>query len=256
MKIGIIGTGRMGATLVRKLSAAGHAVRFANSRGPDTIQDLARETGAAALTSAEAVQDVELVIVSVPFNAMVALKPLLNTVSSSVPIVDTSNYYSPRDGHIEALDAGKPESVWMQEQLGRPLIRAWSALLQATLQDKGKTKGEPGRLGIPVAGDDPEFKQIVINLVEDTGFDAVDAGTIEESWRIQDGNPAYCTELTAEQLRQALTLADREAALKRRDATADIISSWPIDNDWSFDQIVALNRAATRFPRNAATDER
>jgi 8-hydroxy-5-deazaflavin:NADPH oxidoreductase len=242
----------MGATLIRKLSAAGHNIRFANSRGPDTIQDLARETGAAAVTSAEAVQDVELVIVSVPFNAMVALKPLLNTVSSSVPIVDTSNYYSPRDGHIEALDAGQTESVWMQEQLGRPLIRAWDAQVQGTIQDKGKTKGEPGRLAIPVAGGDLEVKQIVMNLVEDTGFDPVDAGTIEESWRIQDGDPAYCTELTAEQLRQALTLADREAALKRRDATADIISTWPIDESWNIDQIGALNRAATRFPRNSS----
>jgi predicted dinucleotide-binding enzyme len=249
MKIAIIGTGRMGATLIRKLSAAGHAVRIANSRGPDTIRDLARETGTTAMTSAEAVQDVELVIVSVPFNAMVALKPLLNTVSNSVPIADTSNYLSSRDGHIEALDAGETESVWMQEQLGRPLIKAWNALVQATLQDKGKTKAEPGRLAVPVAGDDPEVKQIVMNLVEDTGFDAVDAGTIEESWRIQAGSPAYCTELTAEELEQARTLADREAALKRRDAIADIISSWPIDDAWSFDHVVALHRAATRFPR-------
>jgi predicted dinucleotide-binding enzyme len=248
MKIAIIGTGRMGATLIRKLSAAGHAVRIANSRGPDTIQDLARETGTTAMTSAEAVQDVELVIVSVPFHAMVTLKPLLNTVSNSVPIADTSNYLSSH-GHIEALDAGETESVWMQEQLGRPLIKAWNALVQATLQDKGKTKGEPGSLAVPVAGDDPEVKQIMMNLVEDTGFDAVDAGTIEESWRIQAGSPAYCTELTAEELAQALTLADREAALKRRDAIGDIISSWPVDDAWSFDHVVALHRAATRFPR-------
>jgi hypothetical protein len=126
------------------------------------------------------------------------------------------------------------------------VIRAWNAQFAYTLADRGKTDGEPGRLALPVAGDSAESKQLVMQLVDDTGFEPVDAGTITDSWRQQLGTPAYCTELTADQLREALGLADREAAPKRRDATTQIISTWqgpPNFQDW-----LRLYRAVARFP--------
>ena len=141
---------------------------------------------------------------------------------------------------------GQPETAWLQEQWGRPVIRAWSALSAHMLREKGKAHGEPGRLAVPVAGDSAQSKQLVMRLVEDTGFDAVDAGTIAESWRLQFGTPAYATELTADQLGEALGLADREAAPKRRDAIVQIVSTW--QGPVAFQDWLPLFRAAARFP--------
>ncbi|HEX6393864.1 MAG TPA: NAD(P)-binding domain-containing protein [Acidimicrobiales bacterium] len=252
MKIGIIGTGTIGGTLIRKLRASGHEVRVANSRGPGSLSDLAAETGATAVTTAEVAAGVDVLIVSVPFEQLTALKSVINKIASDVTVVDTSNYYPvPGAGPlsaapIEAIDAGQPETAWLQEKWGRPVIRAWNPIFGPTLANKGKAPGEPGRLALPVSGDSAESKHLVMQLVDDTGFDAVDAGPIAESWRCQVGTPAYSTELTVDQLRQALGLADREAAPKRRDALAQIISTWqgpPNFEDW-----LRLYRAAARFP--------
>lgn len=248
MNIGILGVGSIGDTLVRKLSAAGHSIRVANSRGPETIRDLAAATGAIAVTTAEAVKGVDVIILPIPLNKMPPLKALLADVPANVPVIDTSNYYPMRDGHIAELDEGKPESQWVAEQIGRPVTRAWNAVLAGSLKDNGKPKGEPGRAAIPVAGDDDRAKKVAMELVEATGFDAVDAGSIAESWRIQTGNPAYCTELTAEQLRLALTLADRSLAAKRRDLAMDVIMTFR--EDIKNDDLLRLNRAIMRFPRS------
>jgi 8-hydroxy-5-deazaflavin:NADPH oxidoreductase len=126
------------------------------------------------------------------------------------------------------------------------IVGAGKRALAETLAEKGKAHGEPGRLALPVAGDSAEGKQLVMRLVEDTGFDAVDAGTIAESWHQQMGNPAYCTELTAGQLREALGLAGREAAPKRRDAIVQIVSTW--QGPSSYRDWLRLYRAVVRFP--------
>jgi predicted dinucleotide-binding enzyme len=214
---------------------------------------LAAETGATAVTAAEVAAGVDVLIVSAPFQQLTALKPLIGEVASDITVVDTSNYM-PVSGEpgqyganpVEAIDKGQPETAWLQEQWGRPVIRAWNALSAQMLTEKGKAHGEPGRLAVPVAGDSAESKQLVMRLVEDTGFDAVDAGTIAESWRQQFGTPAYVTELTADQLGEALGLADREAAPKRRDATIQIISTW--QDPSNFQDWLRLYRATARFP--------
>jgi len=246
MKIGILGIGFIGETLVRKLSAAGHAVLVANSRGPETIADLAHESGATAVTAAEAVSNVDAIILSVPMAKMPPLKALLSEVPAGVPVIDTSNYYPLRDGHIVALDAGQIESRWVEEQLGRPVTKAWNAVLAGTLRKNGKPKGDAARTAIPVAGDDADARRIAMELVEATGFDAVDAGGIDESWRIQTGNPGYCTELTVAQLRHALTLADREWAPRRRDAGMAVVLTF--GDTYNNDDLLRVNRAVTRFP--------
>lgn len=242
MNISIIGAGNIGATLARKLAAAGHRIRLANSRGPDSIQALASEVGATAVTREAAVQDAEVIILAIPFDKHPLMTSLLNAAPSEAIIIDTSNYYPFRDGDIAALRNGQTESDWASEQLHRPVIKAWNAVLAATLADKGQPADQPGRLAIPVAGDDPQARAVAMSLVETTGFDAVDAGLLNDSWRQQPGTPAYCTELTKPALIAALQAADRQRAPLNRDA---LIKEFMSAGELTHEAIVARNRAVT-----------
>lgn len=123
MKIGIIGTGHIGSTLARKLSAAGNSVKVANSRGPETIAPEVLSTGARAVSAAEAVTDTDVVILSIPLSRVPGIAPLIAGVAPDTVVVDTSNYYPGRDGKIPAIEDGMAESVWVAEQLGRPVVR-------------------------------------------------------------------------------------------------------------------------------------
>ena len=144
-------------------------------------------------------KDVDAIILSVPFVKIPTLKALLADVPADVPVIDTSNYYPQRDGHFSPIDNGQIESRWVAEQIGHPVTKAWNAVLAGSLRKNSKAKGEAGRSAIPVAGDNARAKQIAMELVEATGFDAIDAGGIDESWRIQTVTPAYCTELNVDQ---------------------------------------------------------
>jgi predicted dinucleotide-binding enzyme len=217
MKIGIIGTGHIGKTLVQKLSAAGHDVKVANSRGPDTVEADVLANGARAATVENAVTDVEVVILSIPLNRIPEIAPLIKSVPEETIVIDTSNYYPMRDGRIDALEAGQVESLWVSEQLGRPVIKAWNAIGSDSLARKGKPAGSPERIAIPVAGNSERERKVGMALVEDTGLDPVDAGTLAESWRQQPGAPGYCTDLTREELPPALAAAEAKRLPKRRD---------------------------------------
>ncbi len=148
MKIGIIGTGSIGTSLARKLAASGHEIKLANSRGPKSIRDLARDVGASAVSREEAVQGVDVVITSIPFAKYADLADLFSQVPAHVVVIDTSNYYPMRDGVIEGVDNGQPESVWVSNQIGRPVVKAWNALLAETLASKGLPAGSPLRLAL------------------------------------------------------------------------------------------------------------
>ncbi|WP_367616109.1 NADPH-dependent F420 reductase [Pseudomonas marvdashtae] len=243
MKIGIIGAGNIGATLARKLAACGHEVKLANSRGPQSIQALANEIGVRAVTREEAVSEVDAVILSVPFAEYPDLRQTLRNASEKAVVIDTSNYYPGRDGAIEDIDSGKPESVWVSEQIGRPVVKAWNAVLAATLADKGQPAGSSTRIAIPVAGDDTEAEALAQGLVEDTGFTALAAGSLEDSWRQQPGTPAYCTELTLPELKLALCAADKIKAPHNRDALLACFMA--PGSQFTHEQIIAANRAMT-----------
>jgi predicted dinucleotide-binding enzyme len=217
MKIGIIGSGAIGTLLVRKFSAAGHTVLVSNSRGPETLKDLAGETGATAVTAADAVKGVDVIITSIPFGKMPDLKGIFVSVAADVVVIDTSNYYPQRDGHISAVDDGQVESVWVQEQIGHPIVKAWNSVLAGSLETKGLPKGAEGRIALSVAGDDADAKKIGLELVEATGFDGIDGGTLEQSWRQQPGSPGYCVDINAGELRHALSVTDRKKATRNRD---------------------------------------
>lgn len=212
MKIGIIGSGQIGGTLTRRLTALGHEVRVANSRGPESLRDLAAETGARPVTVDEAVAGVDLVVVSIPEKNVLDLPAdLFADVAKAVPVIDTGNYYPrQRDGRIEAIEAGTTESRWVERQLGHPVIKAFNNIQARSLMERGQPRGTPGRIALPVAGDDEAAKAIVLKLVEDLGFDAIDAGGLDESWRQQPGSPAYVKNFDADGLRRGLAEASRE----------------------------------------------
>lgn len=218
MRIGIIGAGNIGALVAKKLDAAGHQVKLANSRGPESLADTVAGTGIQAVKKDAAVQDADVIILSVPFAKNPELASVLANAPASAIVVDTSNYYPARDTVIAEVENGKPETVWASEQVGRPLVKAWNSLLAQTLAEAGSEPATSNRIAIPISGDDVSAKNIVADLVSITGFNTVDAGTLEESWRLQPGTPAYCTELTAEELKAALAAADRLRAPKNRDA--------------------------------------
>ncbi|MEG4628158.1 NAD(P)-binding domain-containing protein [Microcoleus sp. AR_TQ3_B6] len=223
LKIGILGAGNIGKTLARKLAQAGHDVKVANSRGPETIPADALESGARAVTSAEAVQDVEVVILSINPTSYSKVAPLFAGLPEDTVVMDTSNYHPVRDNRIEAIDAGQVESLWVVEQLGRPIVKAWNTIVSDSFANKGKPVGSPDRIALPVAADRDRDREVGLALVEDTGFDAFDAGTLEDSWRMQPGSPVYCTDLTLAELPDALAWAERERLSKRRDLTWAIL---------------------------------
>jgi predicted dinucleotide-binding enzyme len=217
MKIGILGTGHIGKTLALKLSAAGHDVKVANSRGPETIEADVLASGAHAVSSAEAVQEVDVVILSIPLNRLLGVAPLVANLPAETVVIDTSNYYPFRDDKIDAIEAGQVESLWVAELLGRPVVKVWNSIGSDSFARKGTAPGTPGRIALSVAADREADRKVGMQLVEDTGFDAFDAGTLAESWRQQPGAPCYCTDLTKEELPNALASAERARLPKRRD---------------------------------------
>lgn len=243
MKIGIIGAGSIGATLTRKLSSAGHEVKVANSRGPETISPEILVAGATAVQASDVVTDIEALIISVPLSSIPALKPLIANLPTDAVILDTSNYYPMRDGQVQALEEGQVESVWVTEQLGQPVAKAWNAILAESFETKGKAAGEPGRIAIPVAADRDVDKAVAMSLVEDTGFDAFDSGSLADSWRQQPGAPTYCTDLTSQKIPGALAAAKKDRVPQRRDlAMATVMEKIDGGTPLTADEMVELNR--------------
>jgi len=207
----------MGRVLARKLAAAGHNVKVANSRGPDSISPDVLETGARAATAQDALDGVDVAILTLPHSGFDKIKELVALLPEQTVVIDISNYVPIRDGKNSEIEAGKIESVWVQEYFGRPVAKAWNAILMSSLENKGRSKGQPDRIAVPIAGDRQHDREVAIALMDDTGFDGFDAGTLAESWRLQPASPAYITELTSEEMGPALASAERERLPKRRD---------------------------------------
>jgi predicted dinucleotide-binding enzyme len=216
MKIGIIGAGQIGGTLVRRLRALGHDVLVANSRGPESLSALAKETGAQPVTVKQAARAGDIVVVTIPMKNIPGLpRDLFDGVPDNVVVVDTGNYYpQQRDGRIDPIESGTPESRWVSQQLGRPVVKAFNNIYARHLLELGKPQGTPGRIALPVSGDDRRAKEIVIRLLDQLGFDGVDAGGLDESWRQQPATPVYAADFDAAGVRRALA----EAKPERTDA--------------------------------------
>lgn len=212
MRIGIIGAGFIGGTLTRRLTRLGHQVRVANSRDPQTLAELAAETGAEAVWAKDAARDADLVIVSIPQKNTPDLAPgILSNRKPGAPVIETNNYYpQQRDGKIDAIEDGTPESVWVSEVLNEPVFKVFNGIYWKHLLEKGTPPGTQGRIALPIAGDDAEGKKIVSALVDELGFDPVDAGPLAESWRQQPGTPVYGKDFDVAATKEALAQASPE----------------------------------------------
>ncbi|MEV6417081.1 NADPH-dependent F420 reductase [Kribbella sp. NPDC051718] len=218
MKIGIIGSRNIGSALTRRFTALGHDVSVANSRGPESLRELAAETGATPVDVTEAAKGAELVVVTIPEGKITQLPSgLFDEAAEGVVVVDTGNYYPQRDGRIAGIeDEGLTESGWVAQQLGRPVVKAFNNIMALHLLEKGVPAGTPGRIALPVAGDDPQAKETVFRLIDDLGFDTVDTGSLTDSWRQQPGSPVYVADADADGVRKLLAEAspDRQDAFK------------------------------------------
>jgi 8-hydroxy-5-deazaflavin:NADPH oxidoreductase len=212
MNIGIIGAGNIGGNLTRRFRGLGHQVFVTNSRGPESLADLAAETGATPVSVHEAAQRGDVVIVTIPEKNIPDLpRDLFAGVSDSVIVVDTGNYYpQQRDGRIAGIEDGMIESRWVSQQLGRPVVKAFNNIYAEHLLRLGRPAGTPGRIALPVAGDDDRAKAVVLKLIDELGFDGVDAGELDDSWPQQPGTPVYGADFDAEGVRRALASVSRE----------------------------------------------
>ncbi|MQY39504.1 hypothetical protein SRB17_75310 [Streptomyces sp. RB17] len=213
MKIGIIGAGNIGGNLTRRLTALGHDVSVANSRGPETLAELAEETGATPVRAEDAAQGAQVVVVTVPLKAVPNLPSgLLDGAAEGAAVIDTGNYYPrERDGRIAAIeDEGLTESRWTERHLGHPVIKAFNGTYAQDILDRHRPAGDPERIALPVAGDDEAAKAKVRALIDELGFDTVDTGGLDDSWRQQPGTPVYGLRADAEGVKKALAGASPE----------------------------------------------
>ena len=209
MKIGIIGAGKIGGTLTRRLRELGHDVSVSNSRAPQTLDDLAAETGARAVWAADAASGADLVIVSIPQKNVPDLADgIVDARKPGAPVIETNNYYpQQRDGEIADIEDGQVESAWVAEQIGAPVFKVFNGIFWKHLLERGTERGTDRRIALPVAGADGPGRELVHGVVDALGFDPVDAGPIAESWRQQPGTPLYGKDFDAESTRRALAEA-------------------------------------------------
>ncbi len=216
MKIGIVGAGNIGTNLAKRFHELGHEVEIANSRGPQTLTEIAREAGAVPVDVRGLAKGKDLIVVAIPMRSVPELpSDLLNEAPAAAVVVDTTNYVlQQRDGRIEELEDGMLESRWVSRHLGRPVVKAFNNMGAEHLVSKARPQGDADRVSLPVSGDDPEAKSVVLKLIDDMGFEPADVGTLEDSWRHQPGSLVYGTDLPIGELRTALAATPRERPAK------------------------------------------
>lgn len=214
--IGLIGAGHIGSQVARLAVKNGYDVVLSNSRGPDTLKDLVAELGrrARAATPVEAAKAGDIVVVTIPLKnyRSVPVDPLAGKV-----VIDTNNYYPQRDGNIPELDN---ESTTTSELLqahvpGAKVVKAFNHIYAADLTKDGLPPATPNRRALVIAGDDASAKETVAHLLDQFGFDTVDAGPLKEGWRIQRDTPGYGPRRNAEELRRDLAAAKRYTDMRR-----------------------------------------
>ncbi|WP_338788373.1 NADPH-dependent F420 reductase [Metabacillus sp. FJAT-53654] len=243
MRFGIIGAGPIGSIISKKLVKSGHDVKIADARGIERLDG--KELAGRTVRVEDAIKNIEVLIISLPIKALPSIRNIIDQIGEEVIIVDTSNYYPYRDGIIEEIENGMVESIWVSNHLGRPVIKAFNNLLAYTLENEGTAEDSSGRVAMAVAGNDPSQKQVVMDLVFELGFDVVDSGSLNDSWRQQPGTPAYCTELTKDELTKALKKAIKENAPLLRDKVMERFAKLFAEKnevEFSHKDIVNINR--------------
>lgn len=227
MNIGIIGAGEMGSLLASKFAKLGHVVSIANARGPASLKQLATEIGAETAPVEEVTKNKEMIVISLPQKSIRDLpKGLFEQLPEDVVVIETGNYYPTiRDGHITELDQSGIDSLWVQQQLGFPVIKVFNSILATSLKDLGKPKGEKDRIAIAISGDNAKSKEVVFKLVDELGFDSFDTGTIVQSWKQQPGSSIYCRDIKLGELKKRAD-AMGSAWSEMRDHILDQRTTW------------------------------
>jgi predicted dinucleotide-binding enzyme len=204
MNIGIIGAGEIGSCLAAKFIKLGHSVAIANSRGPESLQELAKETGAEAATVADTVKNKQVIIVAIPQKNIPDIpEGLFNALSENVVVIDTGNYYPAlRDGVIPSLEQSGLDSLWVQQQLGVPVVKVFNSIFATSLNLPGRPKGDKDRIALAVSGDSTQAKAIAFKLVDELGYDPFDIGTIADSWKQQPGSTIYCRDIRLDEVKK------------------------------------------------------
>ena len=264
MRIGIIGAGLIGKTLAKKLSDSKHTVSLADAKGVQEIKEIANNAGAKAVEVKDIFTNLEVLILAIPLLRIPELAKTLNgTLEDGVVVIETTNYWPHRDGRIEEIENGMVNSVWVQQQLGRTVVKAFSNIGAYSLLNEGQPKNSEGRIAVAVSGDVQKEVDLVMGLVDDVGFDALDAGQLEDSWRQQACGPAYCTDLNLDELKKARASAVRETLVDKQNQSFekmkdlgqeffDILISGKYPDDF-VDFAVDINRLINSLPSRSDT---
>ncbi|PQV46786.1 NADPH-dependent F420 reductase [Paraburkholderia sp. BL21I4N1] len=212
MKIGILGAGFIGRAMATLAKQGGHDVMISNSRDPSTLTSTAAALGCALGTAQQAASFGEVVVLAVPFSQIGALP--VGALDGKI-VVDTCNYYPERDGPIAALDDLTTTTSQMLAAVlpGAKVVKAFNAILAADLHTDGRPVGTPQRRALPFAGDDAAAKQVVSGLMDQFGFDPVDAGALRDSWRFERAKPVYCIPFDRAGMVAGLAAAQRDVEL-------------------------------------------
>jgi 8-hydroxy-5-deazaflavin:NADPH oxidoreductase len=210
--IGIIGSGHVGSNLARTAIAHGYDVVLSNSQGPGTLVGLVKDLGpnARAAAPAEAAAEGDFAIVAIPITTVdqVPVEPLAGKV-----VIATINYFPQRDGHFPEIDNGTttvPGLLQAHLPTSR-VVRAFSMINAGEMSSDGRPEGDPKRRALALAGDDPAAKQLVANLYDEFGFDALDIGGLNESWRVDADQPAFVVPQNLAELKANVAKAKRGA---------------------------------------------
>jgi 8-hydroxy-5-deazaflavin:NADPH oxidoreductase len=192
--LGLIGSGMIGATVARLAIAAGYQVILSNSRGPQTLADLATDLGpqASAATADAAAQEGDIVVVAIPLKAVTTLP---SGLLAGKTVIDTGNYYPERDGQIADLDSREiSDTEYTQRFIPDALVvKGFNNIFFKHLLNLARPTGAGDRSYLPIAGDSAEAKAAVSQFLDEIGYGAVDVGTLKDSWRQGPGTPAYGT---------------------------------------------------------------
>lgn len=229
-RIAVVGAGPVGINLAKRFVHAGWSVSISNSRHPSTLRQQERDTGAVAVDVTRAVAEADFIVLGIPeANVPAVAMNLRPHLRPGVVILDAGNYYPSRDGRIKALDDGVPDSVWVSQHFSAPVAKAFNNIIASNITLSARGRGSPARVTLPVSGDDAKAVEAVMALTREVGFDAYNAGALEESWRYQPGQPAYCTEPNLKQLLVLLSKADRSRGPLNRDKARGLTERLPED---------------------------
>lgn len=230
MKIGVIGTGNIGKIIIQMLRKANYDVKIANENDSKFLNEFASEIGAKAVTVEDVVENVDVIFVVLPTKNIPELpKGLFKKVKNGTVVVDVSNYYPYRDGHIDELDNDMIESEWVSKQINYPVVKAFNTMLSHSLQQNGLPENSKNRLALAISGNDLAAKNVVADIINSIGYDPVDIGDLTESWKQQGGSPIYCTDLTKEEILFWHPKTQREVLQERRDKIAELYFKWAED---------------------------